>query len=344
MSIRRVSRRLAVAVAATVFAALALTSAPSEAQGPYELNIGSLAPKGTPWMNLLLEVEKQVEAESDGQINVILRPPGVMGEVEMVRETRKGERLQGCAVTTGALAEGGNINQLNLVELPFLFRNNAEADHVLDNVLWDVYGDIMARRGFVLGIWSENGWRSFATKGEPVLTPGALKNFKMRSQESDVHMAMYKAYSGQAVQKPMTEVLTALQSNVIDGLDNTALYIQAGGLAEPLDHFTLSQHIYQPAAIVYSKRWFDALPDNLKQILMSKSTMAAEGRVAIRAEEQAMMENFELFGVQVHELDAGQREAFASVAQAIHADYAAGIEGGPEILKKIQAGIASAPK
>jgi hypothetical protein len=57
-----------------------------------------------------------------------------------------------------------------------------------------------------------------------------------------------------------------------------------------------------------------------------------------------MMENFELFGVELHELDASQREAFASVARGMHADYAAGVEGGSDILKKIQAGIAAAPK
>lgn len=323
---------------------LALLAPVGQAQGPFELNMGSLAPKGTPWMNLLEQLEKEVEAESGGRINVILRPPGVMGEVEMVRETRKGERLQGCGVTTGALAEGGSIPQLSIVELPFLFADNAQADYVLDNVLWDVYGDILGKRGFVLGIWSENGWRSFGTKGNPILTPADLPKFKMRAQESQVHMEMYKAFGAQAVQKPMTEVLTALQSNVIDGLDNTALYIQAGGLAEPLDHFTMTRHIYQPAAIVYGKRWFDALPADLQQILMSKKALGPGGRIAIREEEAAMMENFEGFGVTVHELTPEQREAFAVVARKMHDPFAATIEGGPDILAKIRAGITKAPK
>ncbi|MBX2801381.1 MAG: TRAP transporter substrate-binding protein [Myxococcales bacterium] len=309
----------------------------------YELNVGSLAPKGTPWMDLLERFEKEVESESGGRINVIIRPPGVMGEVEMVRETRKGERLQGCAVTTGAIAEGGNIPQLNVVEMPFLFSSNAQADYVLDNVLFDVYGEVLGRRGFTLAVWSENGWRSFGTKGTPIKSPADLKNFKMRSQESDVHMEMYKTFGAQAVQKPMTEVLTALQSNVIDGLDNTALYIQAGGLAEPLDHFVLTRHIYQPAAIVFSKRWFDGLPADLQTLLKSKKALGPGGRAAIRSEEAAMMENFELFGVEVHELTSAERQAFVEVARTMHDRYAGGIDGGSGILSKIRAGIAKAP-
>jgi TRAP-type C4-dicarboxylate transport system substrate-binding protein len=290
-------------------------------------------------MSMLELVERHVESESGGRINVIIRPPGVMAEVEMVRETRKGERLQGCGVTTAAIAEGGNLPQLQLVELPYLFNDSGEADYILDNVLWQPMSDLMARRGFVLGVWSENGWRSFASKGSAIRTPADLKNFKMRAQESDVHMAMYEAYGGQAVQKPMTEVLTALQSNVIDGLDNTALYIQSGGLAEPLDYFTQSKHIYQPAAVIYSKTWFDKLPDDLQTIVRDTKQFTAESRAAIRAEESAMVENFALFNVEVIELSAAEREAFAGPARGIHAGFAAEIDGGTELLQQINSAL-----
>ena len=133
----------------------------------------------------------------------------------------------------------------------------------------------------------------------------------------------------------MTEVLTSLQSNVIDGLDNTALYIQSAGLAEPLDYFTMSRHIYQPAAIVYSKRFFDTLPPDLQQILLAPRSMAADGRTSIRAEDQAMIENMALFNVEVIELTDAERAAFAQKARTMHASYAAGIEGGTELLGQV---------
>ena len=333
------TRAAAIAGCTLALSLLALGS-PVGAQGPHELNMGSLAPKGTPWMNMLEKMESMIEAETNNRVNVILRPPGVMGEVEMVRETRRGERLQGCGVTTAAIAEGGNIPQLSIIELPFLFDTNKEADHVLDSVLYDHFDDVLGRRGFVLALWSENGWRSFATKGGAIRTPADLAKFKMRSQESEVHMAMYKAFGAQAVQKPMTEVLTALQSNVIDGLDNTALYIQAGGLAEPLDHFTLSRHIYQPAAIIYSKRWFAALEPDLQEILRKPKALTQEGRDAIRSEEAEMIAAMEVFDVEVVELSGAEREAFATVAKGMHGSYAAGVEGGTDLLGKINKALA----
>lgn len=320
-------------------ATAALFSSVASAQ-TFELNVGSMAPAGSPWHELLLKMEAQIEKESGGRINMIIRPPGLMGEVEMVREARKGERLQAAAVTTAAIAEGGNAPLLQLVELPFLFKDNAEADRVMDGVLFDPYADLLRRRGFELIMWSENGWRSFATKGKPIKTPADVKNFKMRAQESEVHMAMYRALGTQAVQKPMTEVLTSLQSNVIDGLDNTALYIQAGGLGEPLDYFTMTRHIYQPAAIVISKRWFDTLPDDLKKIVQGQRALTDVGRKLIRDEDAAMVEVFEVYNVEVINLNDAERKAFADATRPVHAQIAGTIEGGPELLKKINSAIA----
>ncbi len=331
-----------IAIAAAVTAvALTLASPPVEAEGTFELNVGSLAPKGTPWMRLLEKMEKQIETESGGKIQVILRPPGVMSEVEMVRETRKGERLQSAAVTTAALAEGGNVELLQLVELPYLFKSNKEADHILDNVVWDDLAGALKKRGFIMGIWSENGWRSFAVKGDtPIKKWEDLKGVKMRSQESDVHMAMYNHYEAQAVQKPMTEVLTALQSGIVDGLDNTALYLKTGGLSGPLDHFTHTRHIYQPAAIVFSRRWYESLPEDLQGIVSAPKSMAAEGRTAIREEDEAITMLLEE-DLTIHTLTDAEREAFATKAREIHADFVKDIEGGPELLKKINDELAT---
>lgn len=332
-------RKFALALAAATALAVSITSTVVQAQAPIELAIGSLAPDGSPWRLLLEEAAQRIESKSGGRIDVKLRPAGFMGEVEMVQETRKGERLQACGTTTAAIAQGGNIPQLQLVELPFLFRNNREADHTLDSLFNDL-GGLMERRGFKLAIWSENGWRSFGTRNKAIRTPADLKGLKMRSQESDVHMAMYKTYGATAVQKPMTEVLTALNSNVIDGLDNTALFMQAGGLGEPLKYFTLSRHIYQPAAIIYSKRWYDGLPADLKPVVLDVKDLGAKGRKMIRAEEGAMMDNWEFFGVEVIELDGAQRQAFAKPATAMHDSFAATIDGGPALLSKIRGKIA----
>jgi TRAP-type C4-dicarboxylate transport system substrate-binding protein len=317
-------RALVVSTAA-LLTAFAVLAARADARAAYELNIGSLAPEGTSWRAMLEKFERNVETGSNGQIEVILRPVGQMGEVDMVRETRRGERLQGCAVTTASIAEGASIPEMQLVELPYLFESNEEADYVLDEVLWTPMTEVLATHGFVLGMWSENGWRSFATKGRPVRTPDDLKGFTMRAQESEVHLRMYETFGAQALQKPATEVITALESNVVDGLDSTAVYLAAAGIAPAVDYFTLTRHIYQPGAVILSKRWFDSLPPDLQKVVLDQKSLAPETRTAIRAEDKEVLQVIADEDVEIIELTAAERAKFAVVARAMNRPFAESI-------------------
>lgn len=321
--------------AALSAAALALFAQPSEADETYELNVGSLAPTHSVWWETLKTMERNIESQSGGRIDVIIRPPGQMGEVEMVRETRRGERLQGCGVTTAAIAEGGNVAALQVVELPYLFDSYEEADHVLDNVLWGPVNELLGRRGFRLGAWSENGLRSFATKGRPIRSPEDLRGFKMRAQESAVHMAMYETYGAQAVQKSMTETLTSLQSGVVDGLDLPPLFLNLGGLSGSLEYYTITEHIYQPAAIIWSKRFYDSLPPDLQQVLDSQRAVATEARAQIRS-ENVLFQEMLAEQMEVIELTPEQREAFKTVGRSMHSDFAASVDGGTQLLTAVQ--------
>ena len=168
-------------------------------------------------------------------------------------------------------------------------------------------------------------------------SPADLVGLKMRSQESEVHMATYKAFGATAIQQAMTEVRTSLQSGVIDGLDNSPVYILSAGLADPLDYFTLTQHTYQPAAIVFSRRWMDALPPADRASVLEVKKFAVEGRKLVRDETDEMIALLPGMGVQVVKLTPAEVDVFKAKARAMHASFAASQEGGAELLKQIQA-------
>lgn len=298
------------------------TSASQEAQ--FTLNFATVAPEGTPWANQLMAVKSLVEQGSGNRIKVKVFLSGSMGsEVEIARECRRGDRIQGVGVSTGALAEGAALPSLTLPELPYLFLNVNEADKVLDEVLYKPMSTELGKKGFVLHFWSENGWRHFATKGGPANTPEALAKFKMRAQESPVHLSMYKALGVNAVSKPITEVLPSLNTGIIDGYDNTALFALSAGLIDPITHFTLSYHIYQPAAIVYSKRWYDTLPADLQALLVSDVVnQTVNGRAAIRALDDDMIKIIQNTKKKtVVTLSPAERQAFAAKTKGVHTEY-----------------------
>jgi TRAP-type transport system periplasmic protein len=325
---------------AIALAALALLpSRTTQAEAQFVANFGSAAPENTPWADQLTEIKTRVEKESGGRVKLKLFLGSVLGgEVEMVRDIRRNARLQGGGFSTGAVAAGANVPLLDLPELPYLFRNTTEADAVLDNVLWDPMQKELKGKGFVMVAWAENGWRNFATKTGPVKTPTELAKYKMRSQESKVHQAMYTALGVQAVTLPVSEVITSLQTGVVDGFDNTPLFTQAAGWYQPIKYYNLSRHIYQPAAVVYGSKFWDALPADLQTILMGdpKAT-SASGRKGVRGLETQLLANFKDMGVTVVDLTDAEREVFAAKVRNVHLDFVKTTPGADALMRSVNA-------
>ena len=304
---------------------ITLWSGSPEAQSAYTLNFGTVAPTGTPWSDQLDTIKKRIESKSNGQIKVKLFLGGALGsEIEMIQDVQRGERLQGGGFSTAAVGEALNVPLLQMIELPFLFNNEGQADAVLDEILYEPTKKALADKGISFYSWTENGWRSFGTKGTVAPTsPELLTQYKMRAQESPVHLNMYKAMNVQAVAKPVSEVLPSLNTGIVTGFDNTPLFSLAAGWIEPITHYTLSKHIYQPAAVMYSKKFIDSLPADLQAVVLEDPQGEAKrGRQAVRKLETELLETISAMGKEVVELTPDQRKAFKqAVRQKTHAAF-----------------------
>lgn len=327
------SLRIATSIATTVLVLLAAEQPAAAAE--FTLKLATVAPDGTPWALHLMAIKKRIEKESGGRIKLKVFLGGTLGgEVETVRALRRG-RIQGWGGSTAALAEGAGIVQLQLMELPFLFQSFEEADYVLDEIVHEDFTELVAAKGFVFGFWHENGWRNFATK-EALTSLAGLQGMKMRSQESPVHLAMYEALGVQAESIPVPEVLGALQTGMVDGFDNTPLFSAATGWYEGVKYYTISQHIYQPALIVFSKEFIDGLPEDLQKVVLGDwRAETAFGRKAVRAMREALLQNFRDAHIEVSDLPAAERQAFIDKTRKVHQEFESEI--GKALIDKVYA-------
>jgi len=150
----------------------------AHAADPIVIKIATVAPEGTPWSDGLSQFKTMVETKTGGAVKVKLFLGGILGdENETVQQTQRGQ-IQGVAGSTGAIAS--LVPELNVLELPFLFRTATEADNVLDGAALPVIEKAFRSKGLVLGFWSENGYRSFGTSFGFVKSPADLKGRKMR--------------------------------------------------------------------------------------------------------------------------------------------------------------------
>jgi TRAP-type C4-dicarboxylate transport system substrate-binding protein len=285
------------------------------------MKLATVAPKGTPWSDLLKRYKRKV-AKATKELPQKIKMRAYLGgakggEQSIARQVAKGT-LQGGGVSTGALAV--LVPDMDILELPYLFDSAKQADKVLDAVRPQIEA-LLAEKGLKLLMYSENGFRSFGTAFGHVKTPADLKAKKMRAQESEVHLEMYRALGASPVAIAVPEVLPALQTGVVAGFDNTALFIQAASWNQGIKFFTVSEHIYQPAVIIANKKWFDGLPAELQKALTDSATGAAQGkksleqkgRRAVRALSKPLLANFEKQGVAVYRHTAAEKAAFKAV-------------------------------
>lgn len=304
----------------SVLALATLLALPAAAEAEFQLKAGSVAPEGTPWAEWLDGVRKRIDKEGGGRIKTKAFLSGKLGgEREMIDDTKKGT-LQMFGGSIGAIASV-HAPELGVYELPFIFGSDAEADYVM-NATRDKVGKILDSKGFVMSMWAENGWHGYGTKKRAdgtvkcIQSPDDLKGLKMRSQESIIHLDTYKAFGASPVEMAVPEVLAALQTGTVDGYSNTPLFSFSTSWYSGIDAYAYTKHIYQPGILVYSKKWFDTLPADLKAILIKRDE-EKEGFRLVRTLNQPLLDNLKAAGKTVCTLNADQTAAFAAKSKPV---------------------------
>lgn len=296
------------------------------------LKLATVAPKGTPWERLLKRVRKRVQEGTGGRVRVKPYWGGAAGdEISTISRTRKGG-LQMWGGSAGAAAS--LIPELAALELPYLFPNLSTADDILDNKVGSDIDAMLKKANLKLICFSENGHRSIGTNFGFVKSTSDLKGKKMRSQQSDVHLNMWRSMGATPEPIPITETLTALQTGVVDGFDNTPLFTFAASLYRSASHFTLTEHIYQPAVVVVNLDTWNSLPQDVKELLGGDMKGDSQyGRKKVRALNPALIDNFKAANIAVHKSTSSERTAFKKATAPTHKKFTS--KYGSTLYKKI---------
>jgi len=316
------TRQALVALAAV--GAIAAASGRAVAEGEVVVRIGTAAPEDTPWHKQLLQLKKRIETESadatkaEKPIKLKLFMGSVKGgEDAMARQVAQGA-LECAGLSTGALAI--IVPELEVLDLPYRFRSLDEADRVLDDPeVWALVKKLLNAKGLEPFIWSENGFRNFASKKAAIVKPEDVKGMKMRAQEARVHIETWKSFGASPVPISVPETLSALQTGVVDGFDNTPLFAFAASWYQGIKHWTVSDHMYQPALLVYNKAWLDKLTAKQRDILFAnRADEQKRGRAMIRKLNEPLLKNLAESGITITKLTDEQKAAFAKASAPVY--------------------------
>jgi len=261
---------------------LVLVSAGAAAQST-QIKIATLAPENSSWMKEFRAGAKEIRERTDGRVVMKFYSGGVQGnEAKVLRKIQIGQLHGGTFAPTDFQKQ---YPDLNIYGLPFMFRSEDEVNYVrerLDPKLEAGFDDL----GFETFGFASGGF-AIVMSNTPVTSYEDLKGKKVWLPEGDlISYEAMKALQLSPVALPMTDVLTGLQTGLIDIVAIPPVVALALQWHTKVKYVTQLPVLYAMGFLAISDRTFNKLSSD-DQVIVTEvlSRIYSEVNEASEAEE-----------------------------------------------------------
>lgn len=311
----------------------AVGQTPARAGEKTTIKIAHVSQEGVPVDRWARHFGEVLAKKSGGALEVEVYPSSALGNNRELLEQLQLGALEGVISSVAFL--GGFTNSTKLLDLPYLFKSNAEAEAVLDGEVGQEIFKNLEKSGFVGLGWLSTGWRHL-TANKEIRSPADMKGLKIRVMDNPLHIAHFNALGASAIPMAFSEVFTALQQGTIDCQENPYANIQGNRLNEVQKYIIKTGHIYDTSPFLYSQALWNQLTPQQQQWIRETmaETLAWERKVS--AEDELVVENaFKANGKNVVvELTPEERAKFRQAAQAVYEKFQGDI--GADLIKKVE--------
>lgn len=279
------------------------------------------------------KMAQSVSEKSGGKLTLSIHPAGELGNDNAL--------LEGIRLGTIDLGLTGNpfftafAPRLNVMDLPYLFRDADPAHKVMDGPIGqELLKDLEKNRMKGLAFW-EIGFRHITTSNRSIRVPDDLKGVKIRTTPNPAHIEAFKILGANPVPMPYTELYLALQTGTVDGQENPITNIYANRLFEVQKHVSLTGHAYTASIVAMNLVKFNALPPDQQKILLDATHEAAIFQRELNAKlESENLEKIRKAGLEViDKVDlAAFRKAVAAPVAKTYTD-----KFGTQLAERIEA-------
>jgi tripartite ATP-independent transporter DctP family solute receptor len=219
--------------------------------------------------------------------------------------------------------------------LPFLFRNTAHAQKVMDGEIGnELLGAVTNSKAGLVGIcWMDAGARNVYDTKHAIKSIADLKGLKVRVMGNPMFVDMMNALGGNGVAMGYDQVFSALQTGVVDGAENNPPSFVFDNHFQVAKFYTLTEHLIVPEMLVFSKKTWDTLSKDDQALLVKFGKEAQqEERVLWNKYEKDAIDKAKAAGIEIIEL--ADKKPFQDAVKPVWDKY------GPkfaEMIKRIQA-------
>jgi tripartite ATP-independent transporter DctP family solute receptor len=292
------------------------------AQQKLVLKAADVHPLGYPTVEAVVSMGRKLEAATGGRLSVQMYPSMQLGgEKEAIEQAQVGA-LALARVSVGPM--GPLIPELNVFNLPFMFRDDAHMEQVIDGAIGDELLKKLSSHptaGLIGLCWMNAGTRNVYNSRKPVKSIDDLKGLKIRMMGNPVFVDTMNALGGNGVAMGMDQLVNAMQTGVVDGAENNFPTYATGQHYRYAKYYSLTGHLMIPEILVFSKRTWDTLsPDDQGLIARLGKEAQQEQRQLWYAMEDKSIKQIEAAGVEIVKID--DKAPFQAAVKPVWDKYA----------------------
>ena len=296
---------------------------PAFAQQKLVLKATDVHPLGYPTVEAVVRMGKKLDAATGGRLSIQMYPSMQLGgEKEMIEQAQVGA-LQLARISVGPM--GPLVPELNVFNLPFMFRDGAHMEKVVDGPI----GDEMLKKlsdhataGLIGLCWMNGGTRNVYNSKHPVKSVADLKGLKIRMMGNPVFVDTMNALGGNGVAMGYDQLVSALQAGVVDGAENNEPSYETGQHYRYAKYYSRTGHLMIPELLVFSKRtWQTLSADDQKLVTKVAREAQQEQRKLWYEMEEKSLAKMKEAGVAINDVD--DKKTFVSAVQPVWAKYGA---------------------
>jgi tripartite ATP-independent transporter DctP family solute receptor len=324
--------RIAFATAGALLAAAAFASDPALAQQKIVLKATDVHPLGYPTVEAVVRMGKKLEAATNGRLSIQMYPSMQLGgEKEMIEQAQVGA-LAIARISVGPM--GPIVPELNVFNLPFMFRDDAHMEKVIDGPIGDeMLKKLSDSQANLIGLcWMNAGTRNVYNSKKPIQTVDDLKGLKIRMMGNPVFVDTMNSLGGNGVAMGFDQLINAMQTGVVDGAENNYPTYESGQHYRYAKFYSKTGHLMSPEILVFSKKiWNELSKDDQALILkVAKEAQQEERKLWYDREKESLKKMVES-GAVVN--DIGDKKPFQTAVKPVWDKYGA---QHADLIKRIQ--------
>lgn len=225
------------------------------------------------------------------------------------------------------------VPEFGVFDVPFLFRDAAQAKAVADGPVGRELAKHFADKGLVLLAIGKQGFRHMTNSKRPIRTPADVKGLKIRVLPNDIYAMTFKALGAEVVPMEFTLVYPALKDGRIDGEENPITTIVTSHFEKVQKYVSLTGHFFGPIAFVANRDTFESLKPADQAAVIAAAKAGAELTWKAGDDDEAKkIEQLRKDGMDIETVD---RQAFVDALQPLEPEFEKRF--GKELLAQIRA-------